>query len=328
MDTAPKLRAQYGVLKQQGTQTSKISVVIPVYNSSASVGILISRLVDNLTAANRPFEIVLVDDCSRDDVWSVLKAAKERYGPSVKIARLLTNSGQHNAILCGFSLITGDVIVTMDDDLQNPPEEVLKLVEAIDRGFDLAIGAYDSKKHGGLKNASGGFINFLLRKLFGLPADFQLTSFRAMRRVVAQNVAQMSGVFPYVTCMVLSHSSKYTNVPVRHEPRVFGKSNYTLKRSVSLAANLLLNYSSYPIYFIGGLCFLAIWLSVGFGAFILLRSLVVGTSVPGWASTIVIVSFFNALVLLCLLIFGVYLSRLNQQLTRRRVNYTIEELDE
>lgn len=306
----------------------RISVVIPVYNSSASVRLVIDGLVEILTPTGRPFEIILVDDCSPDDVWTVLRHAKEEHGSVVKIARLLKNGGQHNAILCGFSLVTGDVVVTMDDDLQNPPEEVLSLIASIDQGYDLAIGSYESKQHSRLRNAGGSFIDSLQRRIFGLPSDFQLTSFRAIRRIVVDHAVEMGGVFPYITCMVFSHASKYTNVPVRHEPRKFGQSNYNLKRSLRLSANLILSYSSYPLYFVAGLCFLAFLFSIVFGSSVLFQAIVQGISVPGWASTIVIVSFFNALILACLLIFGIYLSRFNQQLTRRRVNYTIEELHE
>lgn len=313
-------------VERRRSDARKISVVVPVYNSAASVRLLIDGLVQVFEPTGRPYEIILVDDCSPDDAWTVLQRAKEDHGAVVKIARLLKNSGQHNAILCGFSLVSGDIVVTMDDDLQNPPEEALKLIESIDQGYDLAIGSYGVKQHGRLRNAGGGFIDSLQRRIFGLPRDFQLTSFRAARRVVVDHAAQMGGVFPYVTSMLFAHASKYTNVPVRHEPRRFGRSNYNFKRSLSLSANLILSYSSYPLYFVGGLCFLAFLFSILFGSTVLFRALVAGTSVPGWASTIVIVSFFNALVLACLLIFGIYLSRFNQQLTRRRVNYTIEEL--
>jgi polyisoprenyl-phosphate glycosyltransferase len=313
-------------ISQRRPDAGKISVVVPVYNSATSVRLLIDGLVQVFEPTGRSYEIVLVDDCSPDDAWAVLQRAREDYGPVVKIARLLKNSGQHNAILCGFSLVSGDIVVTMDDDLQNPPEEVLKLVQSIDEGYDLAIGSYTVKQHGALRNASGGFIDSLQRRIFGMPADFQLTSFRAIRRIVVDHVVQMGGVYPYITSMVFSHTSKYTNVPVRHEPRRFGRSNYNFKRSLKLSANLILSYSSYPLYFVAGLCFLALLFSVVFGSTVLFQALVAGTSVPGWASTIVIVSFFNALVLCCLLIFGIYLSRMNQQLTRRRVNYTIQEL--
>jgi glycosyltransferase involved in cell wall biosynthesis len=305
----------------------KISVVVPVYRSKDSLPILVERLVAQLGTMGHPFEIVLIDDHSPDESWSVLRRLKARH-QQLKIVRLLRNRGQHNAILCGLSLVTGDIIITMDDDLQNPPEEIPKLVEAIEQGYDLAIGAYDLKKHGQLRNIGGGLVDHVQRRIFDLPPDFQLTSFRAIRRIVVDHVNKMAGAFPYVTSMLLSHTSSYVNVPVRHEPRQFGRSNYSVKRSFLLALNLLLTYSDYPLCFVGLLCSLAFLASVGFGLYIFGRVLFFGSFAPGWASTVVILAFFNSLILLAQVILGIYVSRINQQVTRSCVSFSIGELYE
>lgn len=307
---------------------SGISVVIPVYRAEAILASLLFRLVATLDAMGRAYEIICVDDCSPDNSWSVLKELKRQHGKRLKIVRLLTNRGQHNALLCGFGLVTGQIVVTMDDDLQNPPEEIPNLVGAIDAGYDLAIGAYDSKKHATLRNLGGHLVDWLQRRIFDLPAKFQLTSFRAVKRVVVDAVNQMGGTFPYITCMLLSHSSRYTNVPVRHDPRGIGDSNYTLKRSLALMSNLVINYSSYPLYLLGLMCMAAFLLSLALGFLIIYRVLVHGVSVEGWASTVVMISFGNALVLLSMVITFIYISRINQQITRTRVGYAIDEIEE
>ena len=303
----------------------ELSVVIPVYRSAAALPGLLERLEAELRRLTSRFEAILVDDCSPDDSWDVMKSMKATR-PWLRIVHLLRNSGQHNAILCGFSLARGDIVVTMDDDLQNPPEELPKLVAAIDAGYDLAIGAYDSKKHGAARNLGGELVDYVQRRVFGLPPTFQLTSFRAARKVVVDNVVRMAGTFPYVTSMLLSHTSRCVNVPVHHDEREFGKSNYTLKRSVLLALNLLLTYSPYPLYLVGALCSLAFFITASFGIWTLWRAAFQGISVQGWASTIVIVSLLNALVLLALVIQAIYLSRLNQHVSRSRVSFTIGEL--
>jgi glycosyltransferase involved in cell wall biosynthesis len=312
------------VLKAKG----KISVVIPVYNSATSLHILIAGLVTVLEQMEREFEIILVDDCSTDNSWEVLKKMKEEHGKLLKIAKLSTNSGQHNAIICGFSLVSGDIVITMDDDLQNPPEEIPKLVAAIDRGYDLAIGAYGSKKHSSIRNAGGGLIDWLQRRIFNLPQGFQLTSFRAINRTVVNNVCKMGDVFPYLTSMLFTHTSRYISIDVRHEPRRFGTSNYNIKRSLNLAANLIMNYSSYPLYFVAMLCLFAFLFLIFYASVVLYQIIANGISIPGWASTIVIISFFNALILLCMLILCLYISRMNQQITHRRLSYSIGELYE
>jgi polyisoprenyl-phosphate glycosyltransferase len=307
---------------------NKISIVIPVFTSAESLPILVTKLIDVLKKTGRDYEIILVDDCSPDNSWDVLNSLKKIHKKDLKIVRLLTNCGQHNAILCGFSLSSGNVVVTMDDDLQNPPEEIGKLIEGVDQGFDLVIGAYDSKKHNIGRNLAGRMFDKLLIWLFGLPRNFQLTSFRAAKGDVVKRASQMAGVFPYITAMLLSNSGTYTNVYVRHDPRPFGRSNYTLSRSFLLASNLIFSYSSYPLYFVGALCLFAFFVSITLSIIIAYSSLVYGTSVPGWASTVIIVSFFNAFIMLCLVIFGIYISRLNQQITHTRQPYTVSELYE
>ncbi|MGR9037195.1 MAG: glycosyltransferase [Gammaproteobacteria bacterium] len=246
----------------------------------------------------------------------------------LKIVRLARNSGQHNAILCGLGMAQGDIVITMDDDLQNLPEDIPLLVSAINEGYDLAIGSYEVKKHSAVRNLGGKLIDGLQRHIFNLPKDFQLTSFRAIRKVIVDHVVEMGGVFPYITSMLLSHTSKCINVPVRHESRHFGQSNYNMKRSLVLAANLLLNYSPYPIYFVIVLCVAAFGFSASLGVWVLWKVFVHASPVQGWASTMATISFFNALTLLALVIHGIYLSRLTQQLTRSRVNFTIGEIHE
>ena len=319
------MRSMFGNAKHVGGQM--ISIVVPAYRSSESLPILVERLEKVFSQSGRLYEVVVVDDCSPDDTWAVLKTLKEDR-PWLKIIRLLRNSGQHNALLCGFSIAKGNVIVTMDDDLQNPPEEIPGLVAQIDEGYDLAIGSYGDKQHTRGRNFAGGVIDDLQRSIFGLPKDFQLTSFRAVRRAVIDNVVAMSNAFPYITSMLLSHTSKYINVPVRHDPRSFGQSNYSLSRSLRLAFNLLLNYSSYPLYFVIILCLIAIGITFGLGAWTVWKALAELDHVPGWASTLTAISFFNGLTLLALVTQSFYLSRLTQQVSRSRVGFTIGELHE
>jgi glycosyltransferase involved in cell wall biosynthesis len=303
-----------------------VSVVIPVYRAAASLDELIERLMCLLKTLSGDGEIVLVDDCSPDNSWEVLCRLKTQYPQHLRIARLQRNSGQHNAILCGMSLVRGEITVTMDDDLQNPPEEIPKLLAMIEQGYDLVIGAYETKQHSAVRNAGGGLVDQVIRWMFSLPSDFQLTSFRAVRRHVVDNVRQMGGVFPYVTTMLFSHTSRYANTLVRHDPRKHGTSNYNLTRSVRLAANLIISYSTLPVLLVGFMCLAAFAFSVALGVWVMVHAMMEGTGVAGWASTIVILSFFNAITLLCMFIFALYLSRLNQQLTRSRVSFTIAEM--
>lgn len=304
----------------------QLSVVIPVYNSEATLPRLVAQLIEVLDRQNAAYEIVLVDDGSRDQGWNVLEQLKSTYGARLRIARLLVNSGQHNATLCGLNLSCGEIIVTMDDDLQNPPEEIPKLVDAIQRGFDLAIGAYDSKKHSSFRNWGGQIVDRALRRIFKLPTGFQLTSFRAARRSVIEGACHMGGVYPYITAMLFANASSYTNISVRHEPRGHGRSNYNLRRSLKLVANLFFSYSSYPVWLMLLLTVSTFLVSLAFGFLTIIRALIQDISVPGWASTVVIVALFNAMTMLSLTVFGVYLARITQHLTRSRRPYVIRDL--
>ena len=304
---------------------SSISVVVPVYRSSQSLPELIERLIRVLESMDRPYELVLVDDCSPDESWAVLERERDRHGPRLKIASLTRNQGQHNAVLCGFSIATGDVIVTMDDDLQNPPEELPRLVSAIDEGFDLSIASYEAKQHTRARNTSGQLIDRLIRRMFDLPSDFALTSFRAAAGELVGEAQSMMGVYPYVTCMLLTYSARPTNVAVRHDPRRYGSSSYTWNRSLSLAANLLFSYSRAPVRAVAVLGMVGVVAAVTAGLVTLIISLTAST-VPGWASTLVVVTASNAITLTCLTILAVYVGRMNRSLSGAQQKFTIREL--
>lgn len=305
--------------------SQKISIIIPAYKAELSLPTLIKQLTIELEKLSDYYEIIIVDDGSPDETWPVLKQLKKIF-LRLKIVRLSRNSGQHNALLCGMSLATGDIIVTMDDDLQNCPKDIKLLITAMDEGYDLVIGSYEIKKHSMARNLGGQLIDGIQKRIFNLPKDFQLTSFRAIRRVVVDHVVNMNGAFPYITAMLLSHTSNYVNIPVHHHNRIWGKTSYTMKRSLLLACNLLFSYSSYPLYFLVALCLGALGFSLLLGGYVLWKAFLYGNAVPGWASLMAEVSFFNALIFLALTIQGFYLFRINQQITRSRVTFSISEL--
>ncbi len=307
------------------SQRKLISVVIPVYRSERSLGPLVERLDAVLGQMDYDAEVVLVDDRSPDESWRVMVDLKERYPGLLKIARLERNGGQHNAICCGFTLCKGDIVVTMDDDLQNPPEEIPKLVAAVESGFDLAIGAYDSKKHSKGRNLGGQLIDGVLRRIFGLRSDFQLTSYRAVKGAVVRRLRHVNTPFPYVTALLFSNAATRTNVPVRHDARPFGQSNYSLRNSVSLALNLLLNYSLIPLQFVGAMVLFSVVLTGVFGLITLVRGLMGEVSIQGWASTIVLICTVGTQMMFSMLILLIYVTRINHQLNVPVMKQAIEE---
>ncbi len=303
----------------------EVSIVIPVYRSEETLPELVRRIHQACNELGRT-EIVFVDDCSPDDSWEVLMQLRDQYPKLLKLIRLGKNSGQHNAIVCGFSYAEGQVVVTMDDDLQNPPEEIKKLVRAVQDGFDMAVGDYQTKQHAGHRNFAGRIVDSLLRWQFRLPPTAKLTSFRAVRREVVKKASAMSGVFPYVTAMLLTHATSFVNIPVDHQPRASGRSNYSLRRSFLLLANLLFSYTLVPVFFVASCCAAGLFVSMIYATIVFLRALFLGSSVPGWASTIIILTFFSNLILMSLVVFGVYLARMSRQVNQVIVPYVISEL--
>jgi len=228
--------------------------------------------------------------------------------------------------LCGLSRATGRVVVTMDDDLQHPPEELPKLIAPVDRGVDLVVGAFDVERKG-LGVLGGRLVDAMLRRIYALPPDFKLTSLRAMSGAVARQAAQMTGAYPYVTAMVLSHATTCENVSVAHHPRAYGTSNYGFSRSLRLAFNLLLNYSPYPLYAMTAICVMGFVVFSGLAMWVLSLALSKDT-VPGWASILVTIAFSNTMVTLSLLIQFLYITRMSNQIGRSRISYAIAEADE
>jgi glycosyltransferase involved in cell wall biosynthesis len=287
----------------------EISVIIPTYKSSSNIGILIEKLVQILISIKKPYEIIIVDDGSPDNTWDILKNLINTH-KFLKIFRLARNRGQHTALLCGFYKCNGNIIITMDDDLQNPPEEIPKLIEPLYNGYDLSIASYTNKNHPFFKNLCGSIVDFTQKRIFNLPYSFKLTSFRAIKYFIIENILKMDNFYPYITSMILHSTTNYINVPTEHHKRLSGKSNYNFKKNLTLALNLWLNYSSYPLYFVILLCSFSLFFCLIFTIYVIWQALTIETT-SGWASLMVVISFFNSLILLSLVIHSIFLSRNN-----------------
>ncbi len=303
----------------------RLSVVIPVYRSEETILLLAERLQAVLETCDGGYEIICIDDHSPDETWAALEVWAKQC-PSLRCIKLRRNAGQHNAILCGFSHVRGDIVVTMDDDLQNPPEEIPKLVHAIERGYDVAIGSYETKQHAAVRNTSGGLIDRIQRLMFGLPRNFQLTSFRAIRGDIVHAVANQTSTFPYITSMILAHSGSYINVPVRHDARPKGVSNYGVVRSIRLASNLLMAYSVVPLIVAAIACFIVLVGAIAFAIWVMARAVIDGDTPPGWASTILVTTGLTALNLGTLFLLLLYVSRMYRHVTRSQVPFSVERI--
>ncbi len=294
----------------------EISVVIPVYHSAAMLPALHARLVKVLAALARSFEIVLVDDGSLDDSWRVLGQLQRQDPQHVVAIQLMRNFGQHNALMCGFRQARGRYIVTMDDDLQHPPEELPKLLEAIETSdLDLVYGAYDRKQHATARNIPSRIVNWFYRRVF--QSSVSVTAFRILRRELLETILPYSLNFTFIDGLLAWNTRRAGEVVVAHHPRAQGRSGYRLGKLLTLALNLFTNFSLVPLQFVS---FCGVGAAIGgmvLGCYFLCQYLLGGITVPGYASTIVSILVLGGLQLLGLGIMGEYVGRLHLNVNRK-----------
>ncbi len=300
------------------------SIVIPVYRSEQIIAKTIQRIMDVSENEGFAIELVLVNDGSPDNSWSILEQAAKR-DQRIKSINLLKNYGQHTAVYCGIKESTGDFIITIDDDLQNPPEELHHLISKINEGYDLVFAEFNQKMHAGFRKLGTRIVGYLNNKIFGKPKDLKLTNFRIFTRATANRLIAYRTNYPYIPGLLLMSASKMANVQTEHHSREIGNSNYTLVRILTLVARLLFNYSSYPLKIVSGAGIIISLLSFLAGVFFIIKSMVLGVEVQGWTTIVALVSFLCGFILIMLGIMGEYLSRIMNQLASSEP-YQIREI--
>lgn len=307
----------------------KFSIVIPVYNSENIIAKTVKQTLDEVSKNNLDTEIILVNDGSSDNSWDVIKNLAKEY-KNVKAINLLKNYGQHNAVLCGLEIASGDYIITMDDDLQNPPSEIIHLVNKIleDENTDLVFGKFKEKKHPAYRKLGSKIIGYLNEKIFNKPKNITLTNFRIIKKDVIQRVLNHNTAYPYIPGLLLMYATKIDNVLVEHHERVEGKSNYTFRKIFSLMSNLLINYSSYPLKVLSIFGFIVSSISFFIGLFFLIAGLIGNVKVAGWTTLVVLVSFLGGFIIVLLGLIGEYLSRILDQISNQKSYYIKEIISE
>jgi undecaprenyl-phosphate 4-deoxy-4-formamido-L-arabinose transferase len=285
-----------------------LSIVVPVYRGAATVG----RLVEALAAleVHGGLEIVLVNDGSPDNSGDVCRElVRTTTRVPVTLVEHARNYGEHNAVMTGLRHARGQYIITMDDDLQNPPEEVVKLYDHTRvGGFDVVYTRYAEKQHEGWRNLGSRFANKVADLLLDKPKGLYLSSFRCMSRMVARAIIRYRGPYPYVDGLVMQVTQRIGSIEVLHLARMDGQSNYNLVRLVRLWLNLATNFSLLPlrIAVVLGVAMAAIGL-LG-AAFVIVEALM-GEPPAGWASTMVVTLLIAGAQFFILGILGEYVGR-------------------
>lgn len=294
----------------------RLSIVIPVYNSAATLPQLLERLVRTVGPLARDYEIILVDDGSRDESWVVLQALRSRFGDQMVAIQLMRNYGQHNALMCGLGVARGEYVVTMDDDLQNPPEEIPKLFAHIkDRGLDLVYGCPSDRNHAAWRNLGSRIVWHFYRTVFRNPIT--PTPFRIMRLQLARSVMFYDLNFTYLDGLLAWCTDKIGGVEVEHHTRAQGNSGYSLGKLLGLALNLYTNFSLLPLQLVSALGVATAASGFLVGIYYLFQFLASSIAVPGFASTIIAILILGGAQLLALGVIGEYLGRLHLNVNRK-----------
>lgn len=305
------------------TKPFALSIVVPVYRGAETVG----TLVDALASLEIPggIEVILVNDGSPDNSGEVCRALTARRDIAVTFVNLARNFGEHNAVMAGFHHVRGDYVITMDDDLQNPPSEVKRLYEYTrDKGFDVVYTRYKEKKHAAWRNLGSRFANRVADVLLDKPRGLYLSSFRCLSAFVAENVIRYEGPFPYIDGLIMQVTQNVGSLEVEHLARAMGRSNYTLRRLVRLWMNLFFNFSVMPLRLSVLLGFIMSGLGVLGAAFVIVEALFQRPP-QGWASLMVAVLLLSGIQLILIGVVGEYLGRVFLTVNRKP-QYLVREL--
>ena len=296
--------------------TPGISAVVPVHRAEATLPLLLPRLTAALEGLVSAHEIILVDDGSPDQSWALITAAAK--GDSrVRGIRLMRNFGQHNALLVGIRAARHRYIVTLDDDLQNPPEEIARLVERLTDGVDVVYGAPVSEQHSLWRSAASRVTKYALEEAMGAPVARSVSAFRVFRTELRRGFDRFQSPDISIDVLLTWATTRFASVSVRQERRSGGRSNYTVGRLMHHALNMVTGFTSRPLRVASMIGFLfTIFGGVVF-VVVLVRYLIGGDSVPGFPFLASIIAIFSGVQLLILGIMGEYVARMHFRLMER-----------
>jgi glycosyltransferase involved in cell wall biosynthesis len=293
-----------------------ISVVVPVYNSQESLPLLLPRLEEVLRRTGRDFEVVLVNDNSRDQSWDVILdwAARCNW---VRGFTLMRNFGQHNTLLCGIREARFDTIVTLDDDLQNPPEEMPKLLAKLDEGFDVVYGTPERKQHGLLRNIASQITKIVLQHSMGAETARRVDAYRAIRTQTRDAFGHYRSPFVSIDVLLTWATTRFGSVTVRHDARELGRSNYTLRKLFLHTMNMMTGFSTMPLQVASWIGFAFTLVGLVVLAWVVAVFLIKGSTVAGFPFLASIIAIFSGAQLFALGIIGEYIARIHYRTMER-----------
>jgi undecaprenyl-phosphate 4-deoxy-4-formamido-L-arabinose transferase len=294
-----------------GEETRKsLTVLVPVYNSENTLDELVRRLSDVLCALPSAYEVILINDDSKDASWSKIEKLAASY-PWVRGINLMRNYGQHNALLAGIRAARNDIIVTIDDDLQNPPEELPKLVDRLDQSVDVVYGMPQKQQHGLWRDMASTVTKLALQGAMGAKTARSASAFRAFRTQLRDAFADYKSPYVSIDVLLTWGTTRFTAIEVRHDPRLVGASNYTFRKLVVHALNMMTGFSTWPLQAASLMGFGFTLFGIAVLIYVLSRYLILGGSVPGFPFLASIIAIFSGAQMLALGIIGEYLARMH-----------------
>lgn len=293
--------------KETKQDIHSLSIVIPVYNGDLTIESLTNRIISVIADAGYLYEIILVNDGSQDDSWKKIVNLCKNH-PAIKGINLLRNFGQHNALLCGIRQAQNQVIITMDDDLQHPPEEITKLLEGITDGYDVVYGVPEKMPHSLFRNIASWLIKRVLALVMGIKTLKEISAFRAFHSKLLPAFQDYRSPGVIIDVLLSWGTTKFTSVVVHEEPRTIGKSNYTTSQLIKQTFLILTGFSTIPLRFASILGFSFTLFGITILVYVLIVYFALG-SIPGFPFLASIISLFSGTQLLVLGILGEYLAR-------------------
>ena len=287
-----------------------VSVVVPVYNSSAILPKLVKELGPVLGNCADRYELILVNDSSPDQSWAVVSEMARQYA-WVRGINLMRNVGQHNALLCGIRAAKFDVLVTLDDDLQNPPSEIPRLLEKLDEGFDVVYGIPEHQQHGLWRNLASRVTKSVLQNAMGAEIAKNISAFRVFRTKVRESFQHYRGPFVSIDVLLTWGTTRFGALQVRHSPRLEGTSGYRLRTLIAHTLNMMTGFSVLPLQIASVIGFLFTIFGLLTLAFVIVRYFLEGNPVPGFPFLASIIAMFSGAQLFALGIIGEYLARMH-----------------
>lgn len=311
-------------MSQQAPVSIDYSIVIPCYRSGAWLEELVTRLELTMAAHGGSYEILLVNDASPDDLtWRAIQRLADQL-PTVCGFDLMHNTGQFRATVCGLEHARGEIVVLMDDDLQHQPEDIPALIHALENepDFDCAMARFPVKHHRWHRRLGSRFASWLFSKLFGKPRHLSTTSFRAVRRELAEAICAHRTMNPTIGPLLYQTTARIKNVTLQHQPRPLGRSGYNLAKLIAVVWNAFFSASTFPLRVVAflGICSSAI--GAVLGCYYLTLYLIGQTRVPGFTTLALLLTFFGGMSLFGIGLLGEYQFQILQEV-RSRPRYVV-----